>query len=48
MAALANLGEDYVGMVKHGRTRRAMACGPEASQAADRRPEKAKSKLASN
>ena len=45
-----SLREDHLSMVKKGRTSRAMACRPEASQAADRRPEQAiaKCKLASD
>ena len=44
----ASFGEDHVGLVKQGRTSRAMACGPEACQGADRRLEQAKCKLASD
>ena len=44
----ASFGEDHVDMDKQGRTSRAMACRPEASQAADGLPEQAKCKLASD
>ena len=44
----ASLRENHVGLVKQGRANRAMACGPEVSQAADRCSQQAKCKLASN